>query len=262
MKRLCAFFPKAPRSIRRAYTNEEVARLLLHSCACCRPSLAVLANTGIRLGELDYLTKDDFDLERKVLFITHSEATPIKGKQSRVVPLNDALVELVLSLPEGKILKIHRKTFEEHFQKIRERAGVLDAIPHGFRHTFTSHLVESGLDLGKIQRITGHQDIKTLQKYLHSTGSDLSPFRNLVQFAVPSGCPEVTTKRTKWGETKVYGQNEKIEKMLEDQIARKNLGSSTTWSKSPQICAGRDSNPRRDRLKLLKDNKIKKRGAL
>lgn len=237
--------PKVPRSVRRAYTKEEVGKLLLYACPCCQISLAVLANTGIRLGELDHLKKDDFDLERKALFITHTEATPVKGKQSRVIPLNDALVELIASAPEGKVLRIHRKTFEVHFQAIRERAGVLDAIPHGFRHTFTSHLVESGLDLGKIQRITGHQDIKTLQKYLHSTGSDLSPFRNLVQFAVPYGCPEVTTKQTNWGEVRLYGRNEKLEKGLEDQEIGKKLGSSAIWPKSPLKCAGRDSNPHR-----------------
>lgn len=235
--------PKIPRSVRRSYTQEEVARLFLHACPCCRPAFAILANTGIRFGELNHLTKDDFDLERKILFITHSEATPVKGKQSRVIPLNDAIVELVSSLPDGKILKIHPSTFGEHFRLIRDRALVPDAIPHGFRHTFTSHLVESGLDLGKIQRITGHQDIKTLQKYLHSTGSDLSPFRNLVQFSVPSGCPDTTIRRTNWGEVRVHGQNEKTRQMLEDQELAKKRGLSTTWPKNPQMCARRDSNP-------------------
>lgn len=203
--------PKLPRTVRRAFTVEEISRLLFNACLCCFPTIAVLSNTGIRLGELDHLTTEDFDLERKVLFVTHSEKTPVKGKQSRIIPLNDTLIELISKLPEGKILKIPRSTFEKHFRRVRERAKVFDAIPHGLRHSYTSHLVESGLDLGRVQRMTGHQDIKTLQKYLHSTGSDLIPFRNAVQFAVPAGCPEVTSKRTKWGEMTCYGQNEKAE---------------------------------------------------
>jgi len=221
--------PKLPRSIRRSYTIEEVQKLLLHACSCCRSSLTILANTGMRLGELEHLNKEDFDLERKVLFITHSEKTFVKGRQSRVVPLNDTVIEIIKKLPEGKIHNLPRTTFSDHFREIRKRAKIFDAIPHGFRHTYTSHLVESGMDLGKIQRITGHQDIKTLQKYLHSTGSDLVQFRNTVQFAVPSGCHETTFKRTNWGEMKVYGRTEKSVNLL------KKFKKEETPEKSPRF---------------------------
>lgn len=196
--------PKLPRTIRRAFTHDEVNRLLLHACECCRPALAILANTGIRLGELDYLTTENFDLGKQLLTIKHSEQTPVKGKRSRVVPLNDTLLRLLESLPEGKILRMPRSTFEKHFHRIRTRAKVLDAHPHGLRHTFVSHMVEAGVDLGKIQRITGHQDIKTLQKYLHSTGTDLQPIRNAVEFAVPKWCPKSEIVRTKWGEVRLH----------------------------------------------------------
>ena len=128
------------------------------------------------------------------------------------IKFDDSSVSLFkIEHTDKPILKIPRSSFQKHFRRVRERAKVFDAIPHGLRHSFTSHLVESGLDLGRVQRITGHQDIKTLQKYLHSTGSDLVPFRNAVQFTVPSECPEVTPKRTKWGEVRVYGQSENAE---------------------------------------------------
>lgn len=52
------------------------------------------------------------------------------------------------------------------------------------------------------------QFYKTLQKYLHSTGSDLNPYRNLVQFSVPSRCPEPTFIRTKQDETEPNGHSE------------------------------------------------------
>src|SRR5262249_35961850 len=102
---------------------------------------------------------------------------------------------------------------------------------HGLRHTFTSHLIESGVDLGKAQRITGHKDIKTLQKYLHSTGSDLVAYRNAVQFAVPSGCPEIKSKRTKIGEVKLYGQNEKSTNFLNSFKKEKTPANSLRFQK-------------------------------
>lgn len=206
--------PKLPRKKRRAYTKEEIQALMVYACPCCQPAIAVLANTGIRLGELDYLTTDDFDLDRGFLFLIHKEDTPTKGRSSRAIPLNDFIVSLIKGLPEGKILKMPRSTFQKHFQRIRDRAGVSDAFPHGLRHSFTSHLVESGMDLGKIQRITGHRDITTLQKYLHSTGSDLLPYRNVVQFGVPVECRGSAVERTKWDEISLYRQNEKEQNLF------------------------------------------------
>ena len=52
---------------------------------------------------------------------------------------------------------------------------------------------------------------------LHSTGSNLLPYRNMVQFAVSSGCHEVGFKRTNWGEMKLYGQTEESKKIPQDK---------------------------------------------
>ncbi len=229
------FLPKLPRSFRRAYTSEEIERLLLHACTCCVPALAILANTGVRLGELEHLRKEDFHLEQKLLIVRHTEGTPVKGKENRVIPLNDALIQVVAPLPSGPILSIPRKRFEDHFRRVAKAARIDDAIPHGLRHTFVSHLVASGMDLLSVMRISGHRDIQTLQKYVHSTGVDLVPERNRVQFAVPYRCPDVTTKRTKWGEVRLIGQNETPENQAVTKTAVISRGSL--------MCREGDSNP-------------------
>ncbi len=202
------FLPKLPRSTRRAYTKDEIERILLNACPCCLPAIAILANTGCRLGELEHLKKEDFDVDNLILRIRHTENTPVKGKENRVVPLNDSLVEVLKTLPDGPILSVARKTFEKHFKEIRTMARVPDAIPHGLRHTYVSHLVASGMDLVSVMRISGHKDIETLQKYLHSTGIDLVPERNRVQFAVRIRCYNLTPIRTKQDKTGQNGQNE------------------------------------------------------
>lgn len=172
-----------PRRKRRALSLEEVGKLLENACLCCYPGLFVLANTGIRVGELIGLEKKDFDFRWHVLRLQHQEENPLKGKSSRVIPLNDDLEDFVRSLPEGKILQVSRWTFEMHFQKLKKFTKV-DVCLHELRHSYVTALVSSGVDLVTAKQITGHKDINTLQKYLHFSGARLAKIRNNVVFPV------------------------------------------------------------------------------
>lgn len=57
-----------------------------------------------------------------------------------------------------------------NINKIIEKWGNLSGIghlsPHDMRRTFATNLAEKGISLEKLQRILGHQDIKTTQKYI------------------------------------------------------------------------------------------------
>jgi site-specific recombinase XerD len=55
---------------------------------------------------------------------------------------------------------------EELLRAVLKEAGV-HGSPHVFRHTFCSHALMMGVTLKDLQLMSGHQDLKTLERYLH-----------------------------------------------------------------------------------------------
>jgi site-specific recombinase XerD len=59
------------------------------------------------------------------------------------------------------------------------KAGLDKGVhPHMLRHSFATHLLESGTDLYHIQRFLGHTTAKTTSVYLHITGRDLAKVKS------------------------------------------------------------------------------------
>ena len=63
---------------------------------------------------------------------------------------------------------IHEQQFAVAF-KSALRAADIDkaAVPHSLRHSFATHLIESGVDIQTVQKLMGHKDVKTTMAYIH-----------------------------------------------------------------------------------------------
>lgn len=63
---------------------------------------------------------------------------------------------------------LHESTIQRAVKKAGQQTGIPKRInPHTFRHSFATHLLESGYDIRTIQELLGHKDVKTTMIYTH-----------------------------------------------------------------------------------------------
>lgn len=172
--------PKSPRGPRPVVlSREEVARLI--ACASNlrhRTILMCLYSTGMRRSELCHLRTEDIDKERMVIRIRQG-----KGGKDREVPLSPKLLEQLrtyyrsLKVKTGwvfpSIQQRHRgepmtdKSVWHACEFAARRAGITKHIhPHTLRHSFATHLFDSGAELPVVQTMLGHADPRDTMIYL------------------------------------------------------------------------------------------------
>jgi integrase/recombinase XerD len=132
---------------------------------------------GLRLSEIIYLRWED------ILFAEHKiHLKQTKGSRERMVMLPWSVVSYLenyrkLYPSEGWVFQgqykgepISTSTVQQVMRKAVEKAGLTKkATVHTLRHSFATHLLESGTDLRFIQELMGHKDIKTTVIYTHLT---------------------------------------------------------------------------------------------
>ena len=82
--------------------------------------------------------------------------------------------------------KLTERNIQKIVQNVTRKAGIKkDVHPHTLRHSFATHLLESGTDIRMIQELLGHADLSTTQIYTHISKEQLkkvrSPLDNLMK---------------------------------------------------------------------------------
>ncbi|HID00895.1 MAG TPA: site-specific integrase, partial [Piscirickettsiaceae bacterium] len=112
----------------------------------------------------------------------------------RHVPLSDGAIALLAQVPriEGCEYVFANPDTGRPYTQIfyawdtaRKRAGLDDLRIHDLRHSFASFLVNSGRSLYEVQKILGHTQIKTTQRYAHLSQDSLVSAANCAAKAVP-----------------------------------------------------------------------------
>jgi site-specific recombinase XerD len=166
----------------RVLTLEEARRIVhaydRHNAAerRCRLVILLLYGCGLRTAELCGLDVGDIDIERQTLFVRRG-----KGGIQRHVPVPDAVwVELLAYLTEratkrgplfrtlAKRRRIDSPMVGEIVRDAANRAGLVDVTPKTLRHTFGTHLMDRGVDLGVIAVLMGHRSPHETGVYLHT----------------------------------------------------------------------------------------------
>lgn len=162
--------------------QEAVTRLLNAVNNVKHLSLLMLVYSGgLRVLEAVSLHPEDIDEERGLIWVKQG-----KGRKDRYTILSDIAVEALRAYKRN--YKLTRWLFPgakpgSHLttrsaQKIvanaRKKAGIpQNATPHTLRHSFATHLFESGVDLRYIQKLLGHSSTKTTEIYTHVSKKNL-----------------------------------------------------------------------------------------
>ena len=151
-----------------------------------RAMLSLIYACGLRRSELLNLTLKDILSDRGLLFIRQS-----KGKKDRVVPISIKLIEMLRDyyiaykpktwLFEGQFpnTKYSEKSLENVLKQSITKAKITKKVSlHWLRHSYATHLLESGTDLRYIQELLGHSSSRTTELYTHVSTRNLQQIRS------------------------------------------------------------------------------------
>lgn len=178
--------PRKVRKLPEVLTKEEVARIL----KCTRNKkhqtlLALIYSSGLRVGEALKLKWTDIRQGEKLIYIRSG-----KGQKDRRVPLSDTLVDLLEKYAvayrtvdyifEGQKGGPYSSRSAQMVLKRSAKAAGIDqnVTLHTLRHSYATHLLESGVGLRYIQEILGHSNPKTTMLYTHISGKRLQKVRS------------------------------------------------------------------------------------
>lgn len=143
--------------------------------------LAIFYHTGMRLSELVNLREKQVDISNRTLKVLG------KGNKERVIPVSPVLVEEIqaysrrkraeLEAPDTVFLLVGpkgKKLYAQYvYRAVRKYLGQVTTIdkksPHVLRHTFATHLTNSGADLNSVKELLGHSSLAATQVYTHNT---------------------------------------------------------------------------------------------
>lgn len=168
--------PVAPKGRDRRLNGDELDRLLVAADAgrstYMRHLIILAIETAMRQGELLSLTWQNVDLEKR---IAHLPLT--KNGESRDVPLSSralaALQNLSAMRIDDRVVPSTLSAVQQAWQHLRERAGTPDLRFHDLRHEGVSRLLERGLNVIEVSTISGHKELRMLQRYSHLRAKDL-----------------------------------------------------------------------------------------
>ena len=171
-------------------SQEQVKRIL--EVVSNKKHLAMLTTIyalGLRSGELINLQLQDISKERKLIHIKAA-----KGNKDRVLPLPDKLRSVWAPyykeynpkhfLFEGqKGGKYTSASLLQVFKRACKKANIKGAYTvHSLRHAYATHLFDKGTDIRMIQKLLGHNDIKTTLIYTHVSQRSMLDVKSPIDF--------------------------------------------------------------------------------
>lgn len=175
--------PKVPKLLPRFLSIDEVFSLVEKPKgigfipARDRAILELLYSSGLRASEISGLNIDDLNIKEGLIKIRG------KGRKERIVPVGSKAIDALKSyivervLLKGKDIALFlnrrgKRLTDRGIRRVVVKYARLLGIdkqisPHTLRHTFATHLLQSGVDIRVLQELLGHSSLSTTQRYTH-----------------------------------------------------------------------------------------------
>jgi len=175
-------YQRAPQRLPVTMSPDEVGRLLAAVAGLRdRAAMEIAYAGGLRLKEVLHLKLTDIDSERMILRVDQG-----KGKKDRNVMLSPTLLATLRAywkearprvwLFPGLTGKtpLNETVIQRAFKQAKDAAGIAKPVSfHSLRHSFATHLLESGVNVRTIQALLGHRSLGSTQRYIHVAGDYL-----------------------------------------------------------------------------------------
>jgi site-specific recombinase XerD len=153
---------------------------------------------GLRISEACALRVEDIDSQQMVLRVRYA-----KGSKQRYTVLSPQLLTALreywqIARPpewlfpgQGKSPFICPDSARQVFRAARDEVGLGTwCTPHTLRHSFATHLLESGTQLNVIQALLGHSNIRTTTTYTHVRTDHIATVTSLLDLLPKSNAPD------------------------------------------------------------------------
>jgi integrase/recombinase XerD len=181
--------PRRTRALPKVFSKDEVTRILSSARNDKHKLLLwIIYSCGLRRSEATNIKLTDLDRERGILHIREG-----KGGVDRIVPVSDKvwvkLDEYLLSFQPSKYLfegqgggRYSVESVYNVFKQALHKAGIKKEVGvHSLRHSYATHLHESGLDIRYIQELLGHRSSRTTEIYTHVSRRNLIAVRSPIE---------------------------------------------------------------------------------
>lgn len=166
-------------------TVDQIDRLLKAAQADqnlqIHPFILIGLETSMRRSEIFSIRREHINLKQLTISIPKAKAGAREQPITR--HLADFLVGYVTTLPPGTpwlfpsptAKEGHTVNLDKPFRRVVAKAGLDTAlvVRHTLRHTAITHLVQAGVDLPTVKRISGHKNLSMVERYSHQNGPHL-----------------------------------------------------------------------------------------
>ncbi|WP_297027453.1 site-specific tyrosine recombinase/integron integrase [uncultured Dialister sp.] len=165
---------KVDKTVKETYSDEAMERMR-DECHCLRDLAIIdlLASSGMRVGELVRLNREDIDFDNRecIVFGKGSKERPVYFDARTKIHLKNYLDSRTDDNPAlfVSLLRPYNRLqisgVEIRLRSLGRELGIPKVHPHKFRRTLATRAIDKGMPIEQVQRLLGHTQIDTTMQY-------------------------------------------------------------------------------------------------